>query len=661
MTSILEPRTSSLEPQASSLEPRTSSLDPRSSILKFLTCGSVDDGKSTLIGHLLYRTNNIPVDQLQLLQSESARIGTAGSGLDYSLLLDGLLAEREQGITIDVAYRYFAAAGRKFIVADTPGHEQYTRNMATGASQCAAALILVDARQGILPQTRRHALICALMGIRQLLFVVNKMDLVGWDESAFQKVALQKSALVKDLEQFGISLAGHAALPVSALQGDNLTALSANTPWYSGLTLLQWLAAVEPESWRETAPLRLPVQQVLKGQRGGDGWQPGVPAELHSAALGTFRAYAGTLVSGSLAKGDELVALPSGIRVQVASIFAGEKQLDGAAAGSAIAITVAGEHDIVRGDLLVPAQARAEVADQFKVRLIWMDEAPLFAGRQYEFVGVTGVTTAEVTRLRNRIEPETYRKLAADTLQKNDLAEAELHLSRAVPFDAYDYNRETGAFILVDRLTNATACCGMILHPLRRAENVHWQAESVGRETRVAIKGHAPRVIWFTGLSGSGKSTIANALEMRLSLLGKHTMLLDGDNIRHGLNRDLGFTEADRIENIRRIGEVAKLMTDAGLIVITAFISPFRAERNLVRSLLPAGDFVEVFVDTPLAECERRDPKGLYQKARAGQIPNFTGINSPYEAPQQPEIVIDTTALAVDDCVEKIMRLLAEG
>lgn len=627
-------------------------------VLKFLTCGSVDDGKSTLIGHLLFLTDSIPVDQLQLLTTESARIGTAGAGLDYSLLLDGLLAEREQGITIDVAYRYFSAAGRKFIVADTPGHEQYTRNMATGASQCDAALILVDARQGILPQTRRHALICAMMGIRNLLFVVNKMDMVNWDEGSYQRVVLQKSALVRDLEQFGVKLTGHTAMPVSALTGDNLTALSANTPWYTGTTLLQWLAAVQPESWRETAPMRFPVQYVIKGQRGGDSWQAAAPAELKHAAKGTFRAYAGTLVSGNMATGDELVALPSGIRLKVASIFAGEQSVDCAAAGSALALTFEGEHDIVRGDLLVPLQARAEVADQFKVRLIWMDEAPLFAGRQYEFHGVAGVMTAEVTRLRNRIEAETYHKLAADTLQKNDLAEAELHLSRPVPFDAYDFNRETGAFILVDRQTNVTACCGMILHPLRRADNVHWQSETVSRETRIAIKKQKPLVIWLTGLSGSGKSTIANLLEMRLNLLGKHTMMLDGDNIRHGLNRDLGFTEADRVENIRRIGEVAKLMTDAGLIVITAFISPFRAERNLVRSLMSKGEFVEVFVDTPLAECERRDPKGLYKKARAGLIPNFTGVNSPYEAPQQPEIVIDTTSLTVEACAEKILRLL---
>lgn len=645
---------------SSIFEPRDSNPVPRSSVLKFLTCGSVDDGKSTLIGHLLYRTDNIPVDQLQLLESESARIGTAGGGLDYSLLLDGLLAEREQGITIDVAYRYFSAAGRKFIVADTPGHEQYTRNMATGASQCDAALILIDARQGVLPQTRRHAFICAMMGIRSLLFVVNKMDMVGWDEATFQRVALQKSALVRDLEQFGITLAASAAIPVSALKGDNLTALSANTPWYNGVTVLEWLAGVQPESWREMAPLRLPVQYVIKGQRGGESWQEGVPEEQKHAARGTFRAYAGTLVSGTLITGEELVALPSGIRIQVASIFAGDRQVEEAEAGRAIAVTVAGEHDIVRGDVLAPVQARPEVADQFKVRLIWMDDAPLFAGRQYEYRGVAGTATAEVMRLRNRIEPETYRKLATETLQKNDLAEAELHLSRTIPFDAYDFNRETGSFVLVDRLTNVTACCGMILHPLRRADNVHWQSETVNRESRMAIKQQKPLVIWLTGLSGSGKSTIANLLETRLNQMGKHTMLLDGDNIRHGLNRDLGFTEADRIENIRRIGEVAKLMTDAGLIVITAFISPFRAERNLVRSLLPAGEFLEVFVDTPLAECERRDPKGLYKKAREGVIPNFTGINSPYEAPETPELVLETTKLTIEDCVAKILERAEE-
>jgi bifunctional enzyme CysN/CysC len=627
-------------------------------VLKFLTCGSVDDGKSTLIGHLLFLTGNIPIDQLQTLENESARIGTAGGEMDYSLLLDGLLAEREQGITIDVAYRYFFAQGRKFIVADTPGHEQYTRNMATGASQCDAALILVDVQSGILPQTRRHALICALMGIRRILFVINKMDRAGWEEAAYRRVEIAKNSLVDDLADFGLNLSESAAIPVSALKGDNLTKISDNTPWYSGATLLDWLAAVRHESWRETAPLRFPVQYVIKGQRGGESWQADVPMSLKNASGGTFRAYAGTVVSGNIACGDELVALPSGSRMQVASILAGDNVVDYAGAGSAIALTLAGEYDVVRGDLLAPVKARPEVADQFKVRLIWMDDAPLYAGRQYELHGVAGVVKAEIMRLRNRIEPESFRRLAADTLQKNDLAEAELHLSRPIPFDAYEFNRETGAFILVDRLTNATACCGMILHPLRRGENVHWQAETVGRETRSAIKGHSPKVIWFTGLSGSGKSTIANALESRLNSMGRHTMLLDGDNIRHRLNRDLGFTEADRIENIRRIGEVARLMTDAGLIVITAFISPFRAERDLVRAMLPEAEFIEVFVDTPLTVCEQRDPKGLYKKARAGLIPNFTGINSPYEAPLNPEIVVDTTKISLEESVESLLSLL---
>ncbi len=630
-------------------------------VLKFLTCGSVDDGKSTLIGHLLYLTGNIPIDQIQTLEAESARIGSVGSGRDYSLLLDGLLAEREQGITIDVAYRYFTAAGRKFIVADTPGHLQYTRNMATGASQCTAALILVDVQQGILPQTRRHALICALMGISRILFVVNKMDRVDWDQAAYLRVEKEINLLVEDLQLFSRRVAIAASIPVSALKGDNLVEHSANTPWYGGPTLLQWLATVQPESWRETAPLRFPVQYVIKGQRGGDSWQSDVPEGLKNGPGGTFRAYAGMVVSGSVACGDELVALPSGVRLQVATLLAGGTEVDCAVPGGAVAMTLTGEHDIVRGDLLAPAMARPEVADQFKVRLIWMEDAPLFAGRQYEFHGVAGVAKADIVRLRNRIEPESFRRLAADTLHKNDIAEAELHLSRPIPFDAFEFNQETGAFILVDRLTNATACCGMILHSLRRAENVHWQAETVDRQARAGIKGHTPRVIWFTGLSGSGKSTIANALESRLNSMGRHTMLLDGDNIRHGLNRDLGFTEADRIENIRRIGEVAKLMTDAGLIVITAFISPFRAERDLVRAMFPEIEFIEVFVDTPLAACEQRDPKGLYKKARAGEIPNFTGINSPYEAPLKPEIVVDTITVPLEESVEQIMRFLAEG
>ena len=438
----------------------------------------------------------------------------------------------------------------------------------------------------------------------------------------------------------------------------SLTALSAQTPWYCGPTLLEWLAAVPAEAWRETAPLRFPVQYVIKVPRGSDAWQAEVPSALRQGATGTYRAYAGTVVSGRLAVGDELLALPSGARTTVTGILAGTTALPAAVAGQSVALTVAGEHDIVRDDLLVPVHDRPEVADQFKARLVWMDEAPLYAGRQYEFRGVASTVTAEVMRLRSTIEPETYRKLAVDQIHKNDVAEVELHLARPLPFDPYAANRETGAFVLVDRLTNATVCCGMIVHAMRRASNVHWQPETVSRETRTAIKGHQPVVVWLTGLSGSGKSTLANALECRLNAMGRHTMLLDGDNIRHGLNKDLGFTDADRVENIRRIGEVAKLMTDAGLIVITAFISPFRAERDLVRSLLPAGEFIEVFVDTPLAECERRDPKGLYKKARAGQIPNFTGINSPYEVPAQPELVLDTTTMALEESVERILRLL---
>ncbi len=627
-------------------------------VLKFLTCGSVDDGKSTLIGHLLYLTGNIPVDQLQTLESESARIGTAGGAMDYSLLLDGLMAEREQGITIDVAYRYFNACGRKFIVADTPGHEQYTRNMATGASQCDAALILVDVQQGILPQTRRHALICGLMGITRLLFVINKMDRVGFDEVAYRRVETQKTALLADLESFGLNLVESAVIPVSALTGDNLATVSANMAWYSGATLLEWLAAVEPGSWRDAAALRLPVQYVIKGQRGGEGWQHTAAAELKNAVGGTFRAYAGTVTSGSIACGDELISLPAGLPVKVASILAGDRQVESASAGMAVAVTLTGEHDIVSGDLLVPLRERPEVADQFKVRLIWMDESPLFAGRQYDLHGAAGVAKAEIMRLRNRIEPESLRRLATHNLAKNDIAEAEIHLSRPIPFDPYAKNRETGAFILVDRLTNATACCGMILHSLRKGENVHWQPETVSRQTRSGIKGHAPMVVWFTGLSGSGKSTVANALESRLNAMGRHTMLLDGDNIRHGLNRDLGFTETDRIENVRRIGEVAKLMTDAGLIVITAFISPFRAERNLVREMLPEAEFIEIFVDTPLEICEQRDPKGLYKKARLGQLPNFTGISSPYEAPLDPELVVDTTTVSLEESVERILHLI---
>ncbi|HKZ17968.1 MAG TPA: adenylyl-sulfate kinase, partial [Geobacteraceae bacterium] len=556
-------------------------------ILRFLACGSVDDGKSTLIGHLLHLTGNLYDDHLRILQEESARIGTAGGVTDYSLLLDGLMAEREQGITIDVAYRYFDTPGRKFIVADTPGHEHYTRNMATAASQCSAALILVDACRGVMPQTRRHALICALMGIRHLLFVVNKMDIAGWAEHVFRNVEAQCGLIAGELKHFGLSLAECVAVPVSALHGDNLVALSQKTFWYEGTTVMEWLQRIRPRARMERAAPRLPVQYVIKVARSGNAWQNGVGEKIRNWDTGTYRSYAGTLVSGRLKQGDRVVVLPSGLRTRVNEIWCGDLEVQEATAGMAVSLTLEGEHDIVRGEVIAPEDDTPEVAHLFKAQLVWMDEQPLYAGRHYLFKSLTGTATAEIIRIRNRIDPATYQRLAADHFSLNDIGEAEMALSRPIPFDPYHKNRETGGFILTDRLSNKTVGCGMIMHAMRRAGNVHWQFGEVERGERAAIKGQKPCVVWLTGLSGAGKSTIANCLERKLHGLGRHTMLLDGDNIRHGLNKDLGFTEAGRIENIRRIGEVAKLMADAGLIAITAFISPFRAERDMVRRLLP--------------------------------------------------------------------------
>ena len=629
-------------------------------ILRFLACGSVDDGKSTLIGHLLHLIGNLYDDQVAILEQESARLGTAGEVMDYSLLLDGLTAEREQGITIDVAYRYFATPQRHFIVADTPGHERYTRNMATAASRCSAALILVDARQGVLPQTRRHALICALMGIRRFLFVVNKMDMAGWSEQGFREVQAQCNRLAGDLERFGLPRAECVAVPVSALNGDNLVTLSPNMPWYDGTTVMGWLHAVAPGEGMEHAAPRLPVQYVIKVARPGGAWQEGADGAFRPGGNGTFRAYAGTVVSGSLKRGDRVAVLPSGLRTRVREMWCGDRLVRQAVAGMAVALSLEGEHDVVRGDMIVAEDQRAELAHLFKVRLVWMDDQPLYSGRHYLFKGVAGTATAGITRIRGRIEPDSYQRLAADHFSLNDIGEAELALSLPIPFDPYAENRETGGFILTDRLSNATVACGMILHPLRRTATVRRQCEEIGPPERAAIKGQRPCVLWLTGLSGAGKSTIANCLERKLHTLGRHTMLLDGDNIRQGLNRDLGFTEAGRIENIRRIGEVAKLMTDAGLIVITAFISPFRAERAMVREILPGGSFVEIHVDTPLEECERRDPKGLYRKARQGEIPNFTGIDSPYEPPRAPELRLGTMARPAGECADAIIAYLRE-
>jgi len=626
-------------------------------MVRFLTCGSVDDGKSTLIGHLLALTGNLYADQLQTLEQESKRIGTTAEGLlDYSLLMDGLMAEREQGITIDVAYRYFSAVGRKFIVADTPGHEQYTRNMATGASQCTAALILVDVTQGVLPQTRRHALICGLLGIRHILFVINKMDRVDWQQNRFIAVQEQCAQIIRELEQFGLPPLDNAAAPVSALLGANLTSPASQMDWHQGPTVLDWLLNLPPEISESAAPLRLPVQYVVKLAQDSDQWQAASAQFAKDKTSGTWRAYAGTIASGTIKKGDQILVLPSGVQANVEEILAGDTHVNQAGLGTAVAITLQGEFDIKRGDLICHPDQRPEQSDLFKVRLVWMDEKPLHAGRSYHCIGAWGSITAELLRIRDRIDLGSYQQLATSHLGCNDIGEAELHLAQSIPYDPYQQNRGTGSLILVDRITNTTAACGMILHALRRAENIHWQTQQVTSEVRAQLMGQHPCVIWLTGLSGSGKSTIANALEQKLAERGKHTMLLDGDNIRHGLNRDLGFTEADRVENIRRIGEVAKLMVDAGLIVISAFISPYRAEREMVRQLLPEGCFIEVYVSTPLEECERRDVKGLYKKARAGTIPNFTGINAPYEEPEDPTLALDSSTMTVEQAVQAILQ-----
>jgi bifunctional enzyme CysN/CysC len=628
-------------------------------ILRFLACGSVDDGKSTLLGHLLHLTGNLYDDQLATLEKESAQAAGADGGTDYSLLLDGLTAEREQRITIDIAYRYFSTRMRHFIIADTPGHERYTRNMATAASRCAAALILVDAGHGVLAQTRRHALICAMMGIRNLLFVVNKMDLAGWQERVFRGVEAQCQHLVGDLERYGVAASDCTVVPASALHGDNLVVPSPSLPWFGGTTVMDWLHEVRPAAGKQEAGLRFPVQYVIKVPRPQGNWQNEVAEELRQGT-GIFRAYAGTVVSGNVGRGERVTLLPSGVKSSVQAIWCGGRQLAQARTGMSVALSLEGEHDISRGDLIVPDRELPEVAHLFKARLVWMHEQPLFAGRRYRFKHLAGKAIAEITRLRGRTDLRNYQQLAASRLALNDIGEVELLLSRPIPFDPYQVNRETGGFILSDQLTNATVACGMILHAMRRSTTVQRQGEAVAPRERAELKGQRPSVVWLTGLSGAGKSTIANVLERKLHGLGRHTMLLDGDNIRQGLNKDLGFTEAGRIENIRRIGEVARLMNDAGLIVITAFISPYRSERDTVRGLLPPGGFVEVHVCTTLDECERRDPKGLYVKARRGEIPNFTGIDSPYEVPEHPELIVETTAQTPEECADQVLRYLLD-
>ncbi len=603
------------------------------SLLRFITCGSVDDGKSTLIGRLLYDSKMIFEDQLAALEADSKRIGTQGQEIDFALLVDGLSAEREQGITIDVAYRFFTTEKRKFIVADTPGHEQYTRNMVTGASTADLAVILIDARKGVLTQTRRHSYLAHLLGIRNIVLAVNKMDLVGYDQVQFDEI-------VTDYQNFAdsIGVKTFTAIPISGFKGDNIASRSPNTSWYDGVTLIDHLESVELDVHADQVkPFRLPVQWVNR---------PNLD----------FRGFAGQIASGAIAVGAPVRILPSGKTSYVARIVTLDGDLDVAVAGQSVTLCLADEVDCSRGDVIATADSPPELADQFEANIVWLAEDAMIPGRSYWLKLGTQMVSATVQPPKYQVNVNSMERLAAKTLELNAIGTAEVTTDRPLIFEAYADNRTLGGFILIDKMTNATVAAGMLNFSLRRAQNVHWQAIDISRAAHAQQKGQSPKLLWFTGLSGSGKSTIANLVEKKLFALGRHSFLLDGDNVRHGLNKDLGFTDADRIENIRRVGEVAKLMTDAGLIVLTAFISPFRAERDMVRALMPAGDFIEIFVDTPLAEAEKRDVKGLYKKARSGDLKNFTGIDSPYERPEAPEMHIHTTTISPEQAAEAIVE-----
>lgn len=603
-------------------------------MLRFVTCGSVDDGKSTLIGRMLHDCGQLLDDQIEALDADSRRHGSQGEERDFALLLDGLSDEREQGITIDVAWRYFATERRSFIVADAPGHEQYTRNLVTGASKCDAAVLLVDARKGLQTQTRRHAYLARLLGVQEIVLAVNKMDLVGHDRKRFEAIA-------DEFRRFGDLLytPSATAIPVSALAGDNVARRSGAMAWYRGPTLIEHLEQL-PIGGEEMmqGPLRLPVQWVSR--------------------TADFRGYAGLIAGGSARVGDRVRILPSGRESAIARIVAAGRDRDSARAGESVTVTLSDEVDCGRGDVIVGVDEPLEVADQFSASLVWMDEEELLPGRAYRLKLGTRTVGATVTDIDHQVDVNTLEQRPAKTLALNGIASVKLALDQRIAFAPYDENRDLGGFILIDRLSNQTAGAGMIRYALRRSHNIHWQHLEVDRDAHAALKGQRPKVIWFTGLSGAGKSTIANLVEKKLHLMGRHTFLLDGDNVRHGLNRDLGFTDADRVENVRRVGEVARLMADAGLIVLCAFISPFRAERRLVREMLPEGEFVEVHVDAPLAEAEKRDTKGLYRKARAGGIANFTGIDSPYEPPEHPEIHIDTMQVTPEEAAERIVGRL---
>jgi bifunctional enzyme CysN/CysC len=607
------------------------------SLLRFITCGSVDDGKSTLIGRLLYDSKMIFEDQLAALEADSKKVGTQGGELDLALLVDGLAAEREQGITIDVAYRFFSTDRRKFIVADTPGHEQYTRNMVTGGSTADLAVILIDARKGVLVQTRRHSYLVSLLGIRKVVLAINKMDLVDYSKDVFERIVAEYTAFAERIDLKDI-----VAIPVSGLKGDNITSPSDHTPWYHGPTLMAYLETVEIEDQLQQRPFRMPVQWVNR---------PNLD----------FRGFAGTIVSGTVAPGEKLRVLPSGRESQVVRIVTMDGDLEQAVAGQSVTITLADEIDVSRGDVLSTIDGPPGVADQFDVTIIWMADEPMLPGRPYWMKIGTKVVTATITEPKYKVNVNTLEHLAAKKLDLNEIGVCNLSLDQPIAFDPYTENRDTGGFILIDRLTNSTVGAGLVHFALRRSQNIHWQALDVNKAARAGLKGQKPCVLWLTGLSGAGKSTIANLVEKQLLSLGRHTYLLDGDNVRHGLNRDLGFTDADRVENIRRVAEVAKLMTEAGLIVMVSFISPFRAERRMARSLFGPGEFLEVHVDTPLAVAESRDVKGLYRKARRGELKNFTGIDSPYEPPEHPEIYIDTTHAAAEESATLIVEQLRKA
>ncbi|MFL2967672.1 MAG: sulfate adenylyltransferase subunit CysN [Candidatus Poseidoniaceae archaeon] len=605
-------------------------------LLRFITCGSVDDGKSTLIGRMLYESHMLFDDQLAALEADSKKVGTQEGEIDFALLVDGLAAEREQGITIDVAYRFFSTDKRKYIVADTPGHEEYTRNMATGASTADVAIILVDASQGVLTQTRRHSFIVSMVGVKRIILAVNKLDLVDYSQDVFESIVSDYSEFAEE----ALSIEEITAIPISALKGDNIVGSSDNTPWYQGSSIMEYLESVEVSATSQSRPFRMPVQWVNR---------PNLD----------FRGFAGLIGSGMVSPGDRIRVLPSGTESTVERIVTMEGDLELAGAGRSVTLTLSDEIDISRGDSIVAADSPCGIADQFQTRILWMDESAMMPGRQYLFKSNTQTTSMTLGRLNHRIDVNTLEELPAKVLDMNEIGVCNISLSSRVAFDSYEDDPTMGGFIIIDRMTNNTVGMGLIDYALRRAENIHWQSMDVTKQSRAEQKSQQPKLLWFTGLSGSGKSSIANILEKKLQAMGRHTISLDGDNVRHGLNRDLGFTKADRVENIRRVGETSKLMVEAGLICIASFISPFASEREMVRNLMGDGEFIEVFVDTPLEVCEQRDVKGLYAKARAGDLPNFTGISSPYESPVNPEIRIDTTDMSAEDAADSIIDYLS--